>query len=68
MPPSAPAAPETGVAKYLKTVVVAEAAAAAPAAKGPTGVAKYISALPEPKKDPGETGVAKYLKSQGLAA
>jgi hypothetical protein len=68
MPPSAPAAPETGVAKYLKTVVVAEAATSSPVSKAPTGVAKYISTLPEPKKDPGETGVAKYLKSQGLAA
>ncbi len=74
MPATAPQA-QTGVAKYLSSLPATEAkpaaAAAAPqAAKGATGVEKYVSALAgaTPAAAAAETGVAKYLKGQGLAA
>ena len=73
MPQSAPQA-KTGVAKYISSLPATEAksgAAAAPqAAKGTTGVDKYVSAMSGAAhpQAAAETGVAKYLKNQGLAA
>jgi hypothetical protein len=67
MAESAPAKPQTGVAKYVVSLAATESSSGS-SSKQPTGVEKYVANLPEAAKPAGETGVAKYLKSQGLAA
>ena len=67
MAESAPAKPQTGVAKYVLSLTATESNSVTNT-KQPTGVEKYVANLPEASKPAGETGVAKYLKSQGLAA